>query len=48
MRVDEFLAYLRPFYPTWDRELEKELVKKFELPLRQQAATSVAGHANES
>jgi ABC-2 type transport system ATP-binding protein len=33
MRVDEFLAYLRPFYPTWDRELEKELVKKFELPL---------------
>jgi ABC-2 type transport system ATP-binding protein len=33
MRVDSFLAYLRPFYPTWDLELEKELVKKFELPL---------------
>jgi ABC-2 type transport system ATP-binding protein len=33
MRVDNFLAYLRPFYPTWDLELEKELVKKFELPL---------------
>ncbi len=33
MGVDSFLAYLRPFYPTWDRELESELVKKFELPL---------------
>jgi ABC-2 type transport system ATP-binding protein len=33
MRVDYFLAYLRPFYPTWDRKLESELVKKFELPL---------------
>jgi ABC-2 type transport system ATP-binding protein len=33
MRVGSLLAYLRPFYPTWDRELESELVKKFELPL---------------
>jgi ABC-2 type transport system ATP-binding protein len=33
MRVDSFLAYLRPFYPSWDLELEKELAKKFELPL---------------
>jgi ABC-2 type transport system ATP-binding protein len=33
MRVDSFLAYLRPFYPTWDRALESDLVKKFELPL---------------
>jgi ABC-2 type transport system ATP-binding protein len=33
MRVDSFLAYLRPFYPTWDRDLEAELVKKFDLPL---------------
>jgi ABC-2 type transport system ATP-binding protein len=33
MRVDSFLAYLRPFYPTWDRELENELVKQLELPL---------------
>jgi ABC-2 type transport system ATP-binding protein len=32
MRVDSFLAYLRPFYPTWDRDLESELVRKFELP----------------
>jgi ABC-2 type transport system ATP-binding protein len=33
MRVDSFLAYLRPFYPSWDRELESDLVKQFELPL---------------
>lgn len=33
MRVDAFLEYLRPFYPTWDRGLEKELVKQFDLPL---------------
>jgi ABC-2 type transport system ATP-binding protein len=33
MRVDAFLAYLRPFYPTWDRALEDELVKQFDLPL---------------
>jgi ABC-2 type transport system ATP-binding protein len=33
MRVDTFLAYLRPFYPTWDRALEDELVKQLELPL---------------
>jgi ABC-2 type transport system ATP-binding protein len=32
MRVDSFLAYLRPFYPTWDRELENELVRQFDLP----------------
>lgn len=33
MRVGDFLAYLRPFYPTWDRSLEGELVKQFDLPL---------------
>ncbi len=33
MRVGDFLAYLRPFYPSWDRELESELVKRFDLPL---------------
>jgi len=32
MHVDAFLAYLRPFYPTWDRELERELVGQFDLP----------------
>jgi ABC-2 type transport system ATP-binding protein len=33
MRVGVLLAYLRPFYPSWDRDLEKELVKQFDLPL---------------
>ena len=33
MRTGAFLAYLRPFYPTWDRGLEEQLVKHFDLPL---------------
>ncbi len=33
MRVDSFLAFLRPLYPAWDRDLEKELVCQFDLPL---------------
>jgi ABC-2 type transport system ATP-binding protein len=35
MRVDEFLSYWRPFYPTWDRALEQQLMKRFELPVKQ-------------
>src|SRR5262249_43672246 len=33
MRVGAFLSYLRPFYPSWDQDLERELVKQFDLPL---------------
>ena len=33
MSVDGYLDYLRPFYPTWDRELERELIEQFALPL---------------
>ncbi len=33
MLVSDFLDYLRPFYPRWDRELEQSLMKQFELPL---------------
>ena len=33
MTVGQLLAYLRPFYPAWDRNLESELVKQFDLPL---------------
>jgi ABC-2 type transport system ATP-binding protein len=33
MRVSVFLDYLRPFYTTWDRDLERELIKQFQLPL---------------
>ena len=32
MTVASFLAYLRPFYPTWDRKLEDQLIQRFELP----------------
>lgn len=30
--VSYFLSYLRPFYPNWDRALESELIKQFDLP----------------
>jgi len=33
MQVGSFLSYLRPFYPSWDRELERALVGQFALPL---------------
>jgi ABC-2 type transport system ATP-binding protein len=34
MRVDALLAFLRPFYPSWDLNLENELVRQFDLPLK--------------
>ena len=33
MTTGGMLAYLRPFYPKWDRGLEAELVRQFDLPL---------------
>jgi ABC-2 type transport system ATP-binding protein len=33
LTVAQFLAYLRPFYPTWDMELEKSLLGQLRLPL---------------
>ena len=33
MRVETFIEFLRPFYPTWDRNLEYQLIKQFDLPL---------------
>ena len=32
MTVDQLLRYCRPFYPTWDRDLEARLMRQFELP----------------
>ena len=32
MRVGALLEYLRPFYPSWDRVLEDELIRQFDLP----------------
>src|SRR5258708_34211811 len=31
-RVAEYLAYLRPFYPTWDAQMEAETLRQFRLP----------------
>jgi ABC-2 type transport system ATP-binding protein len=33
MRVGAFLEYLRPFYPTWDTQLEAQLAQAFDLQL---------------
>jgi ABC-2 type transport system ATP-binding protein len=33
MSADAFLKYLRPFYPTWDTQLEAQLVQMFDLPV---------------
>ncbi|HLM98398.1 MAG TPA: ABC transporter ATP-binding protein [Bryobacteraceae bacterium] len=32
MTVDYFLAYLKPFYPTWDDALAEALLRDFQLP----------------
>jgi ABC-2 type transport system ATP-binding protein len=32
MTVKYFLAYLKPFYPQWDDDLARELVREFDLP----------------
>jgi ABC-2 type transport system ATP-binding protein len=32
MTVRQLLDYCRPFYPTWDRDLEKRLLAQFALP----------------
>lgn len=32
MTLNQFLAYLKPFYPTWDTQLAAELVNEFHLP----------------
>ena len=32
MRVSEYIAYLRPFYPTWDRAREADIIRQFRLP----------------
>jgi ABC-2 type transport system ATP-binding protein len=34
MTVETLLDYVRPFYPQWDRELEQQLVRQFDLPLK--------------
>jgi ABC-2 type transport system ATP-binding protein len=33
LTVGAYLEYLRPFYPTWDRSLERSLVSDLQLPI---------------
>ena len=33
LTVEEYTAYLRPFYPTWDRDLEASITRQLRLPL---------------
>src|SRR5271169_2142144 len=33
LTVEEYVAYLRPFYPTWDRDLEASIALQLRLPL---------------
>lgn len=33
MTVGAFIAYLRPFYPKWDRALEADLLRRLSLPI---------------
>src|SRR5258708_32658935 len=33
MRLDTFFDFLRPFYPSWDRDLERDRMRQFDLPL---------------
>ena len=35
MRVEQFLGWCRPLYPSWDHDFEKRLIKGFDLPTRQ-------------
>src|SRR5580698_2800916 len=32
LTVGEYIAYLRPFYPTWDRDLEAVILAQLRLP----------------
>ena len=32
MTISAYMDYLRPFYPTWDRSLEADIVGRFHLP----------------
>lgn len=34
MRVDQLLAFVAPFYPTWDQQLAEQYVREFDLPPR--------------
>src|SRR5262245_15476092 len=43
MTVNELLAFMAPFYPTWDRDLAGRYRKQFELPAEQRIKTLSKG-----
>jgi ABC-2 type transport system ATP-binding protein len=45
MTVRQLLDYCRPFYPTWDRDLETTLLRQFELPTDRKLAHLSRGMA---
>ncbi len=47
LTVEEYTRYLRPFYPTWDRDLEASIARQLRLPLEQEDRRPVARHADE-
>lgn len=34
MRIEQLLSFLAPFYPSWDRHLAQQLVRRFDLSMR--------------
>lgn len=34
MRIEQLLSFLEPFYPSWDRHLAQQLVRRFDLSMR--------------
>jgi ABC-2 type transport system ATP-binding protein len=38
LTVEDYVAYLRPFYPTWDRDLEASIARQLRLPLERKIA----------
>ena len=47
MTVSAYLDYLRPFYPTWDRALEAEILGQFRLPPERRIKRPFPWDANE-
>lgn len=43
MRVEEFMRFLKPMYPTWDDVLTARLLKMFALPMTQKLGTLSRG-----
>lgn len=39
LTVAEYVDYPRPFYPTWDRDLERETLRQLHLPPNARSAT---------